>query len=42
MEDPHITTYVNSDEEDQEDFEIKSDDNLVAVAKVYKVSNVCF
>ncbi|VDK88626.1 unnamed protein product [Litomosoides sigmodontis] len=36
MEDPHITTYVNSDEEDQEDFEIKSDDNLVAVAKVYK------
>ncbi|VIO88292.1 Uncharacterized protein BM_BM4703 [Brugia malayi] len=36
LEDPHITTYVNSDEEDQEDFEIKPDDNLVAVAKVYK------
>ncbi|VDO47912.1 unnamed protein product [Onchocerca flexuosa] len=33
MEDPHITTYVNSDEEDQEDFEIRPDDNLVAVAK---------
>lgn len=39
MEDPHITTYVNSDEEDQDDFEIKSDDNLVAVAKVYEVWN---
>uniref|UniRef100_A0A915Q0H1 Anaphase-promoting complex subunit 4 WD40 domain-containing protein n=1 Tax=Setaria digitata TaxID=48799 RepID=A0A915Q0H1_9BILA len=36
MEDPHITTYVDSDEEDQEDFEIKPDDNLVAVAKVDK------
>ncbi|VDM92415.1 unnamed protein product [Onchocerca ochengi] len=36
MEDPHITTYVNSDEEDKEDFEIRPDDNLVAVAKVYK------
>ncbi|VDK58883.1 unnamed protein product, partial [Gongylonema pulchrum] len=36
MEDPDITNHVDSDEEDKEDFEIKPDDNLVAVAKVVK------
>uniref|UniRef100_A0A914ZBI6 Periodic tryptophan protein 1 n=1 Tax=Parascaris univalens TaxID=6257 RepID=A0A914ZBI6_PARUN len=37
LEDPYITRYVDSDEEeDKEEFEIKPDDNLVAVAKINK------
>ncbi|VDM43951.1 unnamed protein product [Toxocara canis] len=37
LEDPYITHHVDSDEEeDKEDFEIKPDDNLVAIAKINK------
>ncbi|VDK54708.1 unnamed protein product [Anisakis simplex] len=37
LDDPYITQHIESDEEeDKEDFEIKENDNLVAVAKINK------
>uniref|UniRef100_A0A0N5AMH2 WD_REPEATS_REGION domain-containing protein n=1 Tax=Syphacia muris TaxID=451379 RepID=A0A0N5AMH2_9BILA len=36
FDDPYITNHVESDDEEREDFEIKPDDNLVAIAKINK------
>ncbi|VDM96277.1 unnamed protein product [Thelazia callipaeda] len=36
MEDPHVTTQVDSDEEEREDFQVKPDDNFVVVGKIFK------
>lgn len=38
LEDPFITSHVDSDEEEKDDFEIRPNDNLVVVAKTVKAS----
>ncbi|KAJ1375086.1 hypothetical protein KIN20_038329 [Parelaphostrongylus tenuis] len=37
-DDPYVTLHVDSDEEEKEEIEVKSDDNMVVLAKIDKLT----